>query len=320
MAATGRVDAEPEHRAKLVRVYSSNDCKNCGDDAVTGGYECDDPVTLEEIVFPAYKNSISNTCYDDDTVGTLIHEDGRDARDPLTRDLWTLETQRGEEEVELEFSSNSFASAIALRRAAPDPDAEPAERRRVEDLIKVHSDNGVSHATVWNTGQYDDLDLGGLRTVAIAYFKKFPNDNVERKTRNEKLETLQRLAVSEAQRVKEMRDSGIWERAERAEHAEAAWVLQDLAKRAGDLGRPSEPERAAAEAERVEAERAAVKAERVEADRVEAERVEAERAANEDALDVIGKLLMLPIPVGVLRTSSDVDRFISDVANFTLNI
>ena len=68
---------------ELERVSSSASCKCCDP------HDCQDMVSLEQIIFPAYRNMVSGTCWSRSTVSNIIMT-SINPRDPITGRLWTL--------------------------------------------------------------------------------------------------------------------------------------------------------------------------------------------------------------------------------------
>jgi hypothetical protein len=77
---------------ELRKIEMNDGCRGC-DTTADGGDDCDDPISFDKIVFPAYKNVDSMQCYNTDTVKGWIksrHEQGLAPIDPMNNAAWSL--------------------------------------------------------------------------------------------------------------------------------------------------------------------------------------------------------------------------------------
>jgi len=76
----------------LVRIGTTaglTQCRGCGSADSKG--DCEDPITLEPLTAPAYKNPSTGTCYGEDgAMEWIASKHPRPAPDPLTKKPWKM--------------------------------------------------------------------------------------------------------------------------------------------------------------------------------------------------------------------------------------
>jgi hypothetical protein len=81
---------ESDESDELVRIETNWGlavCRGCGPDDPDG--DCDDPLSMEPLAAPAYKNTSSGTCYNEDgVIKWIASKHPRPAPDPITRKPW----------------------------------------------------------------------------------------------------------------------------------------------------------------------------------------------------------------------------------------